>query len=62
MALGMNFDSFGSLCAPVLDLLVSLGIDVELGEEILNIWSPPRKEKNSKPPTGENGVPSERNN
>ena len=28
----------------------------------INIWSSPRKEKNIKPPTGENRVPSERNN
>ena len=27
-----------------------------------NVWSYPRKEKNSKPPTGENGVPSKQNN
>ena len=27
----MYFDIFGSLCAPVPGLLVSLGIDVELG-------------------------------
>ena len=37
MALGMNFDSFGSLCAHVPGLLVSLGIDVELGQEGLDI-------------------------
>ena len=27
-----------------------------------NTWSFPRKDNNSKPPTGENGVPSELNN
>ena len=32
MALGMHFDSFGSLCAPVLGIIVSLGIDIELGK------------------------------
>ena len=36
MALGMHFGSFGSLCAPVLGLIVSLGIDVELGQEGLD--------------------------
>ena len=37
MALRMHFGSFGSLCAPVLGLIVSLGIDVELGQEVLDI-------------------------
>ena len=31
MALGMHFDIFGSLCAPVPGLLVYLEIDFELG-------------------------------
>ena len=33
----MNFGNFGSLRAPILGLLVSLGIDVELGQEGLDI-------------------------
>ena len=33
----MNFESFGSLCSSFLGLLISLGIDVELGQEILDI-------------------------
>ena len=37
MALGMHFDSFGSLCAPVPGLLVSLSIDVELVQEGFDI-------------------------
>ena len=37
MALGVHSDSFGSLCAPVPGLLVYLGIDVELGQEVLDI-------------------------
>ena len=37
VALGMNFGNFGSLRAPILGLLVSLGIDVELGQEGLDI-------------------------
>ena len=37
MALGMHFDSFVSLCAPVLGLLVPLGIDVKLVQEFLYI-------------------------
>ena len=35
--LGMNFENGGSLRAPVPCLIVSLGIDVELGQEILGI-------------------------
>ena len=31
MDLGMHFDIFGSLCEPVLGLIVYLGTDVELG-------------------------------
>ena len=37
MALGMHIENCGSLRAPVLGLLVSLGIDVELGQEGLYI-------------------------
>ena len=37
IALGMHFDSFGSICVPVPVLLVSMGIDVELGQEGLYI-------------------------
>ena len=37
MALWENFDSFGSLCAPVPDLIIFMGIDVELGQEGLYI-------------------------
>ena len=37
MALGIHFESFGSLYAPVLDLLVPLRSDVELGQEGLDI-------------------------
>ena len=37
IALGVHFDSFGSLCAPVLGLIVSLGIDVELVQEGLDV-------------------------
>ena len=37
MNLGMHFDNCGSLCAPVPGLLVSLGIYVELGQEVLDI-------------------------
>ena len=32
----MHFENCGSLCAPVLGLLVSLGIDAELGQDILD--------------------------
>ena len=37
MALGVHFGSFVSLCAPVLGLLFSLGIYVELVQEGLDI-------------------------
>ena len=37
MALGIHFDSFGGLCALVPGPIVSLGIDVELGQEGLEI-------------------------
>ena len=37
VALGMHFDNFGSLHAPVPGLIFSLGIDVELGQEGLYI-------------------------
>ena len=37
MALGAHFDSLGSLCAPVPVLFVSLGINVELIQEFLDI-------------------------
>ena len=37
MSLGMHFDSFGSLCALVLGLLVYLGIYVELVQEGLDV-------------------------
>ena len=37
MVLGMHFDSFGSLCVPVPGLLVYLGIDSGLVEEVLGI-------------------------
>ena len=37
MALGVHFEIFGSLRAPVMGLLVSLDIDVELGQEGLDI-------------------------
>ena len=37
MALGIHFDIFGSLYAPVPGLIVSLVICVELGEEGLDI-------------------------
>ena len=37
MALGVQFDSFGSLCAPFPGLIVSWIIDVELGQEDLDI-------------------------
>ena len=37
MALVAIFVSFGSLCAPVPCLLVSLGTDVELGQVVLDI-------------------------
>ena len=37
MALGMYFDSFGSLCDPVTGLFVYLGIGGELGQEELDI-------------------------
>ena len=33
----MHFDKLGHLCAPLSGLLVSLGIDVELGQEGLHI-------------------------
>ena len=36
-ALGVHFDRFGSLCAPVPGLLVSLVIDVELVQEGLHV-------------------------
>ena len=39
MALGVNFDGFGSLCAPVPGLLVYLFIDVELVQEGLEVTS-----------------------
>ena len=37
VALALHFDSCGIIYAPVLVLLVSLGIDVELGQEGLDI-------------------------
>ena len=37
VALGINFENFGSLRAPVPVLLFSLGIDVELGQDDLDI-------------------------
>ena len=37
MALGIQFDIFGYLCAPVLGLLVSLGVYFKLGQEGLDI-------------------------
>ena len=37
MESGMNFDNCGSLSAPVLGLIVSLGINVELLQESLDI-------------------------
>ena len=37
MDLGMHFGSFVSLCDPVLGILVSLAIDVKLGQEGLDI-------------------------
>ena len=37
VALGMHFDNFGSLHAPFPSLMFSLGIDVELGQEVLDI-------------------------
>ena len=37
MALGMKFGSFCSICAPVPGLLISLGIDIEMGQEGLGI-------------------------
>ena len=37
MALGIQFDSFGNLCAPVPGLLVSLSVYFELGQEGLDI-------------------------
>ena len=37
MALGIHFGVFGCLCDPVLVLLVSLCIHVELGQEVLEI-------------------------
>ena len=37
MAVRMHFEFFGSLLAPVLGILVSLGIQVELGHEVLDI-------------------------
>ena len=36
-ALGVHFDSFGSLCAPVPALLFSLVIDVELVQKGLHV-------------------------
>ena len=33
VALGMQFENCGSLCAPVPGILISLGIDVELKQE-----------------------------
>ena len=33
----MHFEKFGSLCAPVSGLLVSIGIYVELGQEVSDI-------------------------
>ena len=38
MALGMHFDSFGGIFGPVPCLLISLGSDVELGQEGLDIY------------------------
>ena len=37
MDFGMHFDSFGSLCAPVPGILVSLVVDIELEQEGLYI-------------------------
>ena len=37
MALGIHFDSFGSICDPFTGLIVSLGVDVELGQKGLDI-------------------------
>ena len=37
MALGMHFDCFGILCTPVPGLLICMGINVELGQEGLDI-------------------------
>ena len=35
--MGVHFEIFVSLCAPVPGLLVSLGIDIELGQKGLDI-------------------------
>ena len=37
LALGVNFEIFGSICAPVPGLLVAMVIEVELGKEGLDI-------------------------
>ena len=37
MALCVYFDSFGSYCYPIIGLIVSLGIAVELGKDGLDI-------------------------
>ena len=42
----------------VVDAVMRAGIGVVFGPQ--EVFSSPRKEKNSKPPTGENLVPSER--
>ena len=40
VALGTHFDNCGSICAPVWGILVSLGIDVELGQKAwTSLWS-----------------------
>ena len=36
MALGIHFDNCGNLRDPVRGLLFSMGIDVELGQEVLD--------------------------
>ena len=33
----MHFDRFGRLCTSVLTLLVSLDIDIEIGQEVLHV-------------------------
>ena len=37
MALGINFEHFGSLCSPVLGLIIFLGTYVELVQKVLDI-------------------------
>ena len=37
MVLGMHIDSSGGICAPFVVLIVSLGIDVELVQEGLDV-------------------------